>query len=779
MPKFIDVFIDRLRNAAPYNSEVQAPPACILWPDKERQWESILPRLKEAMPELFVLGDYQPEEKTGPSIWLRCVISNTVPDYPLNDNLPILYLPGVSRQDLRAIEECPEHLKPLAELQYRGSIWSQVNNRDWSVMAFMKSNQGGLHLELAQDEETKSALKLALHRLIDEEISQFQGKRLDKDDFNTLLTGGDPIKDLLYWLDQGNEVKEQRTEPEWRGFVAVCKSRFGVHPEQDGTLIAAEKLARREGAWQAVWTRYCEAPRRYANIPELIRKCAFVFNIFDSSETAGGWPQWNDSQEQDLKRDLCAFENLSPDKASERLISLEEQHGERRELVWAELGEAPLALALKPLSKLAKTTLQPFGAKTLPELEALYTNQLWQADAAVLNALECAQDAPSYEAISAAIRSVYLPWLDKLARHLQTMVEQLGYPHTSETRQKHEDTEGECVLFVDGLRFDTGKMLLQSLSSLSFEIQEQAVWTALPSVTATGKAAVSPVADKISGPSDSSDFEPWVSASEKSLKGGYHFKKLLQEEGWQRLDKHETGDPQGKAWCEFGDIDHEGHDRGWKLAKHIPQLLKEITERVDELINAGWKQVRIVTDHGWLLMPGGLPKIDLPSYLTDAKWGRCAALKPESQTEEKIYPWFWNQNVYFALAEGIACYKKGEEYAHGGLTLQECLTLELMVRPDDLNQKSNIVLEHLQWQGLRCKVELSGEFKELKADLRTQPANNESSVAFNLKTIKPNGTVSLAVDDDELIGQSVYFVLVNAEGKIITQVHTVIGENND
>jgi len=35
------------------------------------------------------------------------------------DRIPIFYLPGVSRQDLRAVESCPEYLKPLAELQYR------------------------------------------------------------------------------------------------------------------------------------------------------------------------------------------------------------------------------------------------------------------------------------------------------------------------------------------------------------------------------------------------------------------------------------------------------------------------------------------------------------------------------------------------------------------------------------------------------------------------------------------------------------------------------------
>jgi len=28
----------------------------------------------------------------------------------------------------------------------------------------------------------------------------------------------------------------------------------------------------------------------------------------------------------------------------------------------------------------------------------------------------------------------------------------------------------------------------------------------------------------------------------------------------------------------------------------------------------------VVTDHGWLLMPEGLPKVELPAYLAATKW---------------------------------------------------------------------------------------------------------------------------------------------------------------
>jgi hypothetical protein len=117
----IDGLIKSLRDAAIFNPDVQEAPVCILWPDKDRKWEAVVPRLQTELPELFILGDYAPEKRTGPAVWLRCVIAGTIADISIpGDNLPILYLPGVGRQDLRAVDTCPPELTPLVELQYRG-----------------------------------------------------------------------------------------------------------------------------------------------------------------------------------------------------------------------------------------------------------------------------------------------------------------------------------------------------------------------------------------------------------------------------------------------------------------------------------------------------------------------------------------------------------------------------------------------------------------------------------------------------------------------------------
>jgi hypothetical protein len=600
--RVLDHLLETVRGAAVFNPEVQVAPACILWPDKDRQWEAVIPRLQSELGELLVLGDYAPEKRVGPAIWLRCVIAGKAPEVtPADDRVPVFYLPGVSRQDLRAIEDCPDLLKPLAELQYRGLIWSQANAKDWTIMAFLKSDQGGLGLDVAQDNEAKNAMQLALYRLLDEDLELLKGKRLDRDYFNTLLTGGDPVRDLLQWLDLGDAFQTTRGANEWKAFVEVCKSQLAFNPQADGVLAGAAKLAMHEGPWHSVWERYRESPKRYPNIPSRIRQCKPPdLGLFDiPAEKLSGWPQWNEEQENSLRYALLALNHLPAHDARTRVLELEKSHAPRREMVWAELGDSPLVQAARHLAVVAEVTRTALAAGSVADLQAGYATHGWRADDAVLSALACVNKAADVDAVTAAIRAIYLPWLEASARYLQELLEGAGYPggRIAEAPAFYK-VDRQCVLFVDGLRFDAARRLSASLEACGWQVAETMGWTALPSVTATGKAAASPVRTKISGTDDCDDFEPCVAATGQSLKGGYHLKKLLNDNHWKVLDRTENGDGQGNAWCEFGDIDSEGHTRGWKLAKHIDPLLAEIAERIAALLATGWNSVRVVTDHG-------------------------------------------------------------------------------------------------------------------------------------------------------------------------------------
>ena len=69
--RVIDSLVGAIRAAAAYNPEVQTARVCIFWPDHDRQWEPAIARLQNEMPELLVLGEYAPEKRVGPGIWLR------------------------------------------------------------------------------------------------------------------------------------------------------------------------------------------------------------------------------------------------------------------------------------------------------------------------------------------------------------------------------------------------------------------------------------------------------------------------------------------------------------------------------------------------------------------------------------------------------------------------------------------------------------------------------------------------------------------------------------
>jgi hypothetical protein len=776
----IEYLTKKIRDAGTnYNPDIQVAPACILWLDSESQWQGIIQTLLTKLPEILILGEYNPEKHAGPAIWLRCVIAGKTDDLKLpTERIPIIYLPAISRQDLRT-DKIKDALKPLAELQYSGVMWSQINSKDWTVLAFLRSDQGGLGLDVAQDNETKNAMLRALDPLLDMEIETLHGKRLDKDFFNALLAG-DYARRLLQWLDQGDAFKSSIGENEWQAFADICKSKLAFNPEKDGILIGAAKLASHDTQWQPVWERFCEAPKRYANIPNRIRSCKPPAGNIDwwnpGKTNYDRWPQWNEAQENVLRQKLDTLDTITPSKARETILDLEKDHRLRRNLIWAELGEATLAQALEHLSILAQTTTKALNAGTIAELANGYESTGWQADDAMLRALSCVEKQEDIEVIAKAIRAIYMPWAEESARYLQKIVDEKGYPVDHlQTHKGPKYSNGECILFVDGLRFDAAKRLVKLLKDRGCQIEEKPSWASLPTVTSTGKPAVTPVQDKICGKDAANNFEPCIAESDQSLKS-YQLKKLLTDSGWQILDTKLNGNINGNAWCEFGDIDREGHERGWKLAKQLDIILSDIRDRVMQLLDSGWKKVRIVTDHGWLLLPGNLPKIELPSAQAETKWGRCAAIKPGALTDERLYPWYWNPNQHFALADGISCFRNGMEYDHGGVSLQECLTLEINVSPG-ISRASHITPEitDIVWKGLRCTVAVESVFEGLSIDIRTQPGNPSSSVILSTKYLKESGTASVVVENEDLEGTEATIVLINQKGELVTQANTIIG----
>lgn len=766
-----------VKSTAKGNSHTAAPAAAVLWPDKEGQWQSAMPTLKKLMPSLCELGSYDLEHRRGPAVWLKCAIVGALAEVQFQD-VPVIYLPGVSRTELRAIESCPRDLQPLAELQYRGVFWSQANAKDWTVSAFLTSKNGGLGLDVAQDKATQEALAQALLAgvLLDRPVDELKGRQINAEWLLSLLAPN-PTRDLLAWMNAPQAMQQEWSGVRWDVFCKRAKADFGFDPVSDGQLVAAEKLARRESKWAAVAELYRDS---YNSFPEVLNLLRTVqppqLGLFPDMELLAGYPLANEQCESNLRNALSSCMSMDAAQARTTILAAEKEHAVRRGWLWSRMGLSPLASALKHLACLAELSIAMPVGDTSRELAASYQASGWQVDDAATQALGSVHAKSDSDAVGAAVRAVYLPWLEESAKRLQGVVQNVGgLPPLQEAPNLTASEAGTCTVFVDGLRYDAAQRLRAVLDAMGTTTLA-ARWTSMPSVTASGKAWCSPVAQLVAGTSDDTEFEPRVAADGKPL-SGHNFRKLLGDKGVQPLDKQASGDPSGRAWTEAGDLDHYGHEHGIRLARDIDAQLAQVVERVQELCDAGWRKIRIVTDHGWLLMPGGLPKSELAKHQAETRWGRCAVLKETAHATPLTFGWDWCKDVQVAYAPGISSFIAGAEYAHGGLSLQECLVpvLELELEPIPAAQVQ-VMIKSVSWRGLRCVVEVESTASVLVLDLRTKPALATTSLVTKVKPFE-NGKASVAVEDDEQLGAAAVVVILTADGQVVQKQATTVGED--
>ena len=154
----LDALADALQRALASTPGEEASPATVVWPDATGAWSSLVPLLRERIPGLLALGDYDPESGRGPALWLRCAVDGTLASWPVPEGTtPILHLPGIGRTTLRSVEALRQDLVALADLPFRGAVFSQENGKDWTPLSFLLNARDGLGLDVARDAATSEA----------------------------------------------------------------------------------------------------------------------------------------------------------------------------------------------------------------------------------------------------------------------------------------------------------------------------------------------------------------------------------------------------------------------------------------------------------------------------------------------------------------------------------------------------------------------------------------------------------------------------------------------
>ena len=756
----LDALVSAVQDAASYNASAEAPPEAVVWCDENKAFLPLLPALRERVPELLTYGDFDSATRTGPAVWLRAILAGAVAGMDIPEGVtPIVYLPGVGRETLKSADDCPTLLQPLVWYTVAGTLFGHVNGKDWTLRGFLTSSRGPLKLVIAEDNATRAALTHAALRFCSCPLEDLRGMHWDADQLNALLAP-DLAADMLDWVD--GVFTEAGDPGRFTAFASIADKQLKFDPHKLSPQDAARRLAKREGRWGEVWGRFADSTGfetvvTYLSLEE-------PESLIELSENRGSYPRLNEQDEDKLREELLILSDRPLEESKKRIAELNEEHAWRRETVWARRGEAPLAQALAYLANVAVAKPLPnHDGKALAEA---YVTAGADVDWAAMCALATAPREIDRESVTAALRAVYLPWAEAGATSLQELIRigevKLAAPPDAEQ-------EATTILFVDGLRMDIARELARRLEAAGVTVSLDWMWSGFPTVTATCKPMVSPVATFLEGPPSTSDVLP-LSPDGKPVTKPVLF-KLMEAHGW------ETGNsllPDAKLWSETGRFDEEGHALGARLAERLLPGIRDTVDRIVQLARFG-RSVRVVTDHGWLLMPGGLPHaaLDVGLVEPDGKRTRCALVKAEAQTSYLQIPWTWNPDISVATATGVRSYFANYEYAHGGVSPQECILPILEVSSD--GAKRTVSVLQAKWEGLRLRVQVENG-ADFNADLRLGSETSGPSLIKGGRVLDEQGRTSFLVSDEH-DGEIACIVVLDDDDRVLVHRALTVGEN--
>lgn len=767
MKSLKDKIIHSLKEAGKHNRQIMAPPRVILWPDPEQQWGSIIGKLQENLPELLVFGSYDPDKKTGPAIWLKCMVDRTLPDVDWPESeIPIIYLPGISRRDLKNVKAAELELQPILEYQYTGNLWLHENGKEWTVVGFIQ-NEKGMGINVAQDNLTKETLIGALPNLINEPQLFYRKDFIDAD---FLLNDQYPNVgvDILKWMEEGDKFLTTLSSDKKQSFITICKKSYGFNPDVKNIKNIAYQLGSRRGPWAQIWEYFNHAPNRYQRVQEYLRLAApddLGLGMFEVPRDS--WPQENEKAEDDLREELKNLSSVAPDEVLNKLESFKKKHSWREGSVWHELGMSPLLESLKHIVEMTKVCRQPYPNQKQEDLINYYVTDGYKADMHMRKALAAVNTNKDSEVITEVIQYIYKPWLEKLAEKFQDKF-------NTEGNSYKPDSDDEAVLFVDALRYDVAIELVDRLNKADFESSLEQGITAIPTVTPTAKPFNSPLSELIDTNSSINDFRPTVYG--KDLKTQV-FRSIIEEKGFKYVKTPKSIEKGNKYWLEIGDLDKKGHNEQANVVNNIDECIKDVIDTVKGIKEAGVNKLTIVTDHGWLLLPGGLPKAKITKELTETRWGRCAHIKEGASVDFPHYPWTWNEGTFLAYAPGISFFKANEEYAHGGISLQECIVPRINII---MNKTSKLTgkVKSVSWNQLICHVELEEASDNYSIDIRNKSDDESTSIVLSKpERRKVQENTARVMVDDSVQGQAAHVVLLNHDGVILDSKLTTVGGN--
>ncbi len=136
-------------------------------------------------------------------------------------------------------------------------------------------------------------------------------------------------------------------------------------------------------------------------------------------------------------------------------------------------------------------------------------------------------------------------------------------------------------------------------------------------------------------------------------------------------------------------------------------------------------------------------------------------------------PWRWNPSIFIAYAPGISFFKVNEEYAHGGISLHECL-VPIMIIENPNVQNIEAEVKVVKWVNLKCTIQTTDVPDGYSVDIRTKYNDSKTSIVLSKNKALVGNTVTLMVDD-AAESQAATIVLIDENERILDKKPTSVG----
>jgi len=411
-----------------------------------------------------------------------------------------------------------------------------------------------------------------------------------------------------------------------------------------------------------------------------------------------------------------------------------------------------------------------YDGKSRDEMIEKYVNEWWLLDKLALELTSFNKIEGIENLVKPAI-TAYERYLDKVNRRFAEAVIKEGWVqnHTSFWKYVKNAEKPVAVLFVDALRFDLAKMVVENVRGVE-NAEINWLYGVLPSITEVGMAALlpdsqieikkdNPLKVEING-------EAVTTRSERKL--------YLNRRGIETVDFEIASIPKKEILViTVRDIDRLG-----EISDIAPNNLIESVDKISKFISrlrdAGFRTVIIGSDHGFLYLISQPNKVSCKGEFVARRFALGA--NPEGCIIFKASETGISGDLLFAFPIGITVFAiQGEtpHFVHGGLSLQEAIIPVISLRLSVPKEKVGIEIESPadKLTTIVAVIKLKPVFKRFDTEPRRVcvEINGKRSEYVTVTTEKVETVRLRWLEPDEKPPEGVELKVIDESGEVIAR----------